>query len=50
MQAARPGERVDNSPLTSDIDFSGYRMRISTDRYYSPHFQERERQRLWMRI
>jgi phenylpropionate dioxygenase-like ring-hydroxylating dioxygenase large terminal subunit len=50
MQAARPGERVDNSPLTSDIDFSGHRMRVSTERYYLPDFHELERERLWMRI
>jgi phenylpropionate dioxygenase-like ring-hydroxylating dioxygenase large terminal subunit len=50
MHTARPGERVDNAPLTSQTDFSGYRMRVSTDRYYSQEYLARERERLWMRV
>lgn len=45
----RPGEIVDTSPYISQIDFSDFRMRVTTDRYADPEFHARERQRLWMR-
>jgi phenylpropionate dioxygenase-like ring-hydroxylating dioxygenase large terminal subunit len=44
-----PGERLDNSPYISEMDFSQIRMRVSTDRYSSREWHERERERLWMR-
>ncbi len=43
------GERMDNAPFVKDIDFAPFRMRVSTDRYYSADFHKRERERLWMR-
>jgi phenylpropionate dioxygenase-like ring-hydroxylating dioxygenase large terminal subunit len=50
IEATRTGERVDSSPLTSQIDFSRFSMRVSTERYWSPEHQARERERLWMRV
>lgn len=50
MSAATPGQCVDNGPLISEIDFSGFRMRVSTDRYRSPEYHARERDRLWLRV
>jgi phenylpropionate dioxygenase-like ring-hydroxylating dioxygenase large terminal subunit len=50
MHAARPGDRIDQSRLVSQLDFSGYKLRISTDRYYAEDYQDRERDRLWMRV
>ena len=42
--ASRPGECVDNGPLIADIDFTRFRMRVSTDRYLSPEHHARERE------
>ena len=50
MQATRPGDGVDAAPYLSDLDFSGFQMRVATDRYFSREHQERERERLWMRV
>lgn len=50
MQTVKPGERVDNGPYVSEMDFSGFRMRVSTDRYSSREYHERERRLLWMRV
>ena len=47
---SKPGEIVDRSPLSSDLDFSRFAMRVSTERYRSREYQERERERLWMRV
>ena len=44
-----PGARVDAAPLISQIDFAGFRMRVSTDRYAEPDWAMCERERLWMR-
>jgi len=49
-QLEKPGERVSKAPLSSELDLSGYRKRIPTDRYYSLVYNERERQNLWMRV
>ncbi|MCT2399930.1 aromatic ring-hydroxylating oxygenase subunit alpha [Novosphingobium mangrovi (ex Huang et al. 2023)] len=49
MQRDKPGRLVDEGPRIAQIDFTGYRMRVPTDRYYSPEFAERERDRLWLR-
>ena len=46
---ARPGEWVDTAPGLADLDFDRYKMRISTDRYTSGEFAERERERIWLR-
>ena len=50
MQAAKPGEWMDSGPYLSGLDFSQFRMRVPTDRYHSRKYQERERERLWMRV
>jgi nitrite reductase/ring-hydroxylating ferredoxin subunit len=46
----RPGTRMDVSPYIPEIDFTPYAMRVSTDRYYSAGYYEREREQLWMRV
>ncbi len=50
MQPTRPGECIDKGPLISEIDFTPFKMQVSTDRYHSRRFHERERERLWMRV
>jgi phenylpropionate dioxygenase-like ring-hydroxylating dioxygenase large terminal subunit len=50
MQMKEPGEWMDTAPYISQLDFSSLRMRIPTDRYHSREYQERERERLWMRV
>jgi len=50
MTVGRAGECVDRAPYLSEMDFRPFRMRVSTERYYSREFQERERERLWMRV
>ena len=50
MQAARPGECMDTAPLIHEIDYSDLKMRVTTDRYSSPEYHEREREQLWMRV
>ncbi len=50
MQSARPGECIDTAPYISEIDFSRFQMRVSTERYWSAEYNERERQLLWMRV
>lgn len=50
MNAVLPGEWMDRAPLIPEIDFSGYRMRVPTDRYNSAEYQERELGQLWMRV
>jgi len=50
MQTTLPGERMDNAPFVKDLDFTPFRMRVSTERYHSPEFHEREREKLWMRV
>lgn len=49
MLGAKPGRLVDEGPRIADIDFSGYRMRVPTDRYHAREYAERERTSLWMR-
>jgi phenylpropionate dioxygenase-like ring-hydroxylating dioxygenase large terminal subunit len=50
MWSRKPGEAVDNAPLSADLDFSRFSMRVSTERYHSTEYQRNERERLWMRI
>ena len=50
MQSMRAGERVDNGPYLSELDFGRFQMRVTTDRYASRDYHERERNRLWMRV
>src|SRR3546814_4320423 len=44
------GRLVDEGPRIADIDFSGYRMRVPTGRYWSQDYARRERDALWLRI
>lgn len=48
--ASRPGEAIDQGPLIAEIDFAGFEMRVSTERYHDPDYHRRERERLWMRV
>jgi phenylpropionate dioxygenase-like ring-hydroxylating dioxygenase large terminal subunit len=50
MLAVRAGERMDHAPHIPEIDFGTYPMRVSTERYASPAYNEAERERLWMRV
>ncbi|MFA7601398.1 MAG: aromatic ring-hydroxylating dioxygenase subunit alpha [Novosphingobium sp.] len=50
MSATKPGECIDHGPLIADIDFTPFRMRVSTERYHSQGYHLRERERLWMRV
>jgi len=50
MTMAKIGERMDTAPYIKDLDFTPFRMRASTDRYWSQDFLERERENLWMRV
>ena len=50
MATARPGECIDQGPLIAEIDFTHFRMRVSTDRYHSREYHAQERERLWMRV
>jgi phenylpropionate dioxygenase-like ring-hydroxylating dioxygenase large terminal subunit len=50
VQSVKPGERVDNGPYLSELEFGERRMRVSTDRYHSREHHERERDLLWMRV
>lgn len=50
MEHQKPGECVERGPYVSQIDFSGFQMRVPTDRYSSREYHEQEKQRLWMRV
>src|SRR5438105_2114774 len=49
MTIHKPGRFVDEAPHITQIDFSGFRMRVPTERYYSEDYAKREREKLWMR-
>ena len=48
--ATRPGEWVETATGLADIRPGAFNMRISTDRYTSGEYQEREREAIWMRV
>jgi len=50
MIAEKPGVWMECAPLLPDFDFGQYPMRVPTDRYNSPEYQERETEQLWMRV
>jgi phenylpropionate dioxygenase-like ring-hydroxylating dioxygenase large terminal subunit len=50
MPSTTPGECIDKGPLIAELDFTRFHMRISTERYHSPEYHARERERLWMRV
>ena len=49
MPAARPGECIDTAPRIPELQLP-LPVRVSTDRYHSPDYHERERELLWMRV
>ena len=49
MTIHKPGRFVDEAPHITQIDFTGFRMRVPTERYYSEEYARREREKLWMR-
>lgn len=50
MKLARPGEWVDTAKGLSDFTFTEYPMRISTERYTSREYADREREAIWMKV
>jgi len=50
MLAERPGECIDSAPRIPDIDLSPFKMQVSTDRFWSREYHEKERAELWMRV
>jgi phenylpropionate dioxygenase-like ring-hydroxylating dioxygenase large terminal subunit len=50
MQSVKSGERIENGPYLSQLDFNRFQMQVTTDRYASREYHERERALLWMRV
>ena len=50
MTVPRPGEFIDAGALISELDFRTFNLRLSTDRYRSRNYHERERAGLWMKV
>jgi len=50
MTSVRPGEWVDTGVGLADLDFNQMQMRVSTDRYRSREYLEREREQIWMKV
>lgn len=50
MQSVKSGECIDKGPYLSGLDFDRFQMRVTTDRYASREYHERERELLWMRV
>jgi len=50
MQAVKPGDWVSKTMAWSELDFDKINLRISTERYTSREFQERERELIWMKV
>lgn len=50
MATARPGDVFEVSPLIPEIDYGALKRRISTDRFHSREYAERERDQLWMKV
>lgn len=50
MPSVKSGECIDNAPYLSGLDFERFQMRVSTERYSSREYHERERDLLWMRV
>lgn len=50
IQSTKAGERIDSAPFLSQLDFRRFRMRVTTDRYWSEAYHRRERESLWMRV
>lgn len=50
MNQIAPGEWVKSTVPLNELDFNKLNLKISTDRYYSPEIQERERFLVWMKV
>jgi phenylpropionate dioxygenase-like ring-hydroxylating dioxygenase large terminal subunit len=50
MPLDNPGQRLDQAPYVVELPLDASRRRVTTDRYWSREHQERERERLWMRV
>ena len=50
MNMVRPGQLIDSSPYLSQLDFSQFQLRVSTDRYHDEALHKQERDALWMRV
>ncbi|MDG2004135.1 MAG: aromatic ring-hydroxylating dioxygenase subunit alpha, partial [Novosphingobium sp.] len=50
MATARPGDVFETSPHIPEIDFDKLKRHVSTDRFYSHEYHERERDQLWMKV
>jgi phenylpropionate dioxygenase-like ring-hydroxylating dioxygenase large terminal subunit len=52
MATARPGDVFETSPHIHEIDYDKLKLklRISTDRFHSRDYSERERDALWMKV
>ncbi|MEV1134954.1 SRPBCC family protein [Rhodococcus coprophilus] len=49
-ESVRPGQWVDSGPGLSDLDFTPLTLQITTDRYTSREYAERERVSIWERV
>ena len=49
-KAVQPGEWVNHTMAWSEIDWSQLNMRITTDRYISREYAERERELIWKKV
>jgi nitrite reductase/ring-hydroxylating ferredoxin subunit len=52
MATARPGDVFETSPSIPEIDYGelSLKLEITTDRFYSRDYHERERDHLWMKV
>jgi len=50
MAEPKPGSWMDTAPYLAQMDFSGFKREVSTERYRSRDYQLRERHALWMRV
>lgn len=50
MQTVKPGHWIDKTVGWRELDFDQFHRRISTDRYTSREYQERERELIWMKV
>lgn len=50
MSPVKAGDWIDTTKPLPELDFGALNMRISTDRYTSKDYQEREREQVWMKV
>ncbi len=49
MRTGTTASVVEVAPLLADLEFSDFSLQVDTQRYYSPDYHRREREKLWMR-